>query len=212
MWQGEIKWLSSHSYWPWKTRIKRESPALSPEERCCQLLEQVGSLFRTSVLSPCSSLLRSGHDPPSLQAISVANALAQRAGCTGTLNSSISPSGMCLAHTSAWAIIMCLESHHGPTLNWEGKCAPFWPPKQAPVIFYNPSEHRHGDVETHLFATLGCNRHTWGNRNFLCEEKYIKQCTAASFGEELEKDTWQFKWYWSYTCTNHQMSFYCSFL
>lgn len=105
-----------------------------------------------------------------------------------------------------------LESQQGPMLNWECKRAPFWPRKWAPVIFHNPSEHRHSDVGKHLFATEGSNRYTWGNRNFLCEEKYLKQCTAASFGEELEKDTWQFKWNWSYICTSHQMHFYHCFL
>lgn len=67
-------------------------------------------------------------------------------------------------------------------------------------------------MQKHLLATEWSNRHIWENGNFLCEEKYLEQCTAASLGEELEKENWQFKRNWSYICTSHQKHFYYSFL
>lgn len=104
-----------------------------------------------------------------------------------------------LLGTSACTTRTCLESQQGPTINWECKCTPFQPPKWVSVIFHYLSEHKHSGVEKHLFATQRSNRYSWANRNFLCEEKYLKQCTAASSGEELEKDTWLLKWNWFYS-------------
>lgn len=124
----------------------------------------------------------------------------------GVLDSQL-PLLLCVLGMSAQTIRTCLENHQG--LN--RKCVPFGLTKWAFVIFHNPSEHR----QTQRSICLQCKNlthgYTWGNRNFLCEEKYLMQSTAASFAE-IEKDTWQFKWNQSYICTGHQRPFYYSFL
>lgn len=143
------EWLSSLSYWPWRTRIQSEGAngrkvlhsALRNTAASCQGGWEASSWTVCWALAALCCRLGTS---PNLSRLS-----NQPLGCTGAVNSRTSPLGMCLTCQHG-QLELCLESQQGPTLNWECKCAPFWLPKWAAVIFHNPSEYRHSDMEKHL--------------------------------------------------------------